>query len=692
MDFEKGTYFATFGLLGTASWSTDNYSGSCFQAHSEGFYDVTGLAYDPNCTNWDTSLQALITGGLPANGALGGSASFVCASQALSSLVGNPMGADTNLFSWTITWSMTPTPANLGVVVTIPTYNSWRPTGGRTEKEIGTSFPSNSPNVLAIQAQLVDMDTGMPSYLIPDKVTFTLADVSREPGVAMNWPEQAAATTDPDMTFDCALNLSPGETTIKVDSTDCFKDFETTGTQLEFDPDYNFTPVVATLSPHDWGGWATLNVSAMVAGVAYQGSLASNPHNANILLPERQPNSFIADTWKNANGIPLNTHDDSDGEIDLTSVGDGLTLYEEYRGFYMGCFDNPSAYPQPEATRGALCQHVEGDPKRKDLFIANLASADAGIMQFQVDTNIKVHFRGLSLSELGGNEHDGAYERVINFNHSQGAHEVDQHALVIDMGTLQGTSAAINTPSVVSSCPSPFMIEQLLDCRPGLPKEIQSVTMGRFFEVQDLDATNTSWVQTVTHELGHAADVYHHGDIDHLEFWTTVDGGGYAVQTLDANENAAGAPIPIHVLAEDVDPNSPFVELPLTLSPPSEKNPKDSQGHAIPGFFVYVGNAVCGNTVVMNGQHSGDVYSAMRYTNAHAYIPSGFPNIRYWVNEENLGYELTDHPGGTGVNAPGTLPRVRYGDAYSGRGNDASDIDINDSHTAVLKPAQVCRP
>jgi hypothetical protein len=71
------------------------------------------------------------------------------------------------MFSWTITWSMTPTPANLNLVVTIPSYSTWRPTGGRTEKEVGVNPTSLSPNVLGVRAQLMDKDTGMPSYLIP---------------------------------------------------------------------------------------------------------------------------------------------------------------------------------------------------------------------------------------------------------------------------------------------------------------------------------------------------------------------------------------------------------------------------------------------------------------------------------------------------------------------------------------------
>jgi hypothetical protein len=89
--------------------------------------------------------------------------------------------------SWTVTWSLTPTPHNFDLVVTIPNYQTWRPAGGKTEKDIGTD-PVSGLGVLELRVQLIDKDTGAPSTLVPDKLTFKLADVSHEPGVSMNWP------------------------------------------------------------------------------------------------------------------------------------------------------------------------------------------------------------------------------------------------------------------------------------------------------------------------------------------------------------------------------------------------------------------------------------------------------------------------------------------------------------------------
>jgi len=74
----------------------------------------------------------------------------------------------------------------------------------------------------------------------------------------------------------------------------------------------------------------------------------------------------------------------------------------------------------------------------------------------------------------------------------------------------------------------------------------------------------------------------------------------------------------------------------------------------------------------------------MRYDSAEAYIPSGFPNVRYYPVNEITGQHLTDTPTGTGVNdathPTGLGPLSRYGDADvpHNRGNCLSQINVND--------------
>ena len=683
LNFEKGTYIASVGLVGEASWDTDNYSGPCIQSSSgSGFYDGTGLSYDPSCVGFDPSLLSLISGHLPASGALSGSASYVCPSQALGGLGGFPMASDTNSFSWTVTWSMTPTPLNVNLIVTIPRFDTWRPSGGRTEKEVGLQPGTNTPNSLTFTAQLFDKDSGAPSYLAVDKMTFTLADVSREPGVAMNWPPQATATSDPDLTFDCAFNLLPGGN--KIDSQDCTSENlnKLSGTQLEINPG-SAQPVSATLSPHDWGGWATLNVTAVVAGTAYQGSLQTDLGNPNILIPKRQSGSLVADSWK-AGRVQDGVSDSDDSEDDPKGdgqKGDGFTLYEEYRGFYMGCSDN-SAPPQEEGASGATCQHVEGDPSTKDFFVVDdKVGADDGISLFQFASGLNVHFLGLKPEEVAP---AGPGYRTINFNHAAAPHVVPQHAVVLQWGTNDNWSKS----QVVNTDDYPCF-DGSHSC-PSLPKHIDRIEIAPSYKFSNLTAGYAAQKAVdVAHELSHSVDVWHHGDIDHKEFWT------YDPNTK-TNLTSSG---PISILLEDSDLNStdpadltPADLLLLGLNQINDDNPKDNNGNLIPGRWVYVGNAICGGKLTMHGQHSGDQLSIMRYDNAEAYIPNGFPNVRIWIGPgaEPSGVDLTDHPAGTGVNDPNRKPRPRYGDAFTGRGNDRSQISVNDLSSEISKAVLLC--
>ena len=582
----------------------------------------------------------------------------------------------------TTTWSLTPA-TDLDVLVTIADYDTWRPTGGLNEKETGIDPITNKFNYLVIHAKLVQKNTGQEVSFSPGKWTFSLVQVSHEPGVAMNWPAKASAGRQADMTFDkqaCATPLgcepvSPNQIFTITPSDPNFPNGDTTAELIPSDASI-YSSVTILLSPHDWGGWATLNVTATVGSEQILGHLelptplASNANETDILLPQRQAGSFVADSWKSGK-VPLSTLDEDDSENKPSNeaghTGDGLTLYEEYRGFYMGC-TNSQTPPLPEGSGG--CQHVEGDPLRKDLFIVDEIPtiANGGVAMFKQTSTLNVHYLDMTLDDIGAadSKDPGAY-RAINFNHSAAPHEkVDQHALLIGLGEQTGYSFARGGP--------------------GLPKQVDLVLIES--DYQDLLGISQKYIDAfVAHELAHGVNVHHHGDIDGNKWWYLDSQGNVHEQDTDSNDN----PIPstdmqILVMPENQDPASPAKFL----------IPNKDLGLGN-GRFVYVGNNLCGNTVVMHGQHSGDVSSYMRYDSAAAYIPAGFPFVRFWIVEP-FGLKLTDHPTGTYVNDANRKPRPRYGDAYGGdgtqnsqRGNDFSQIDVNDNNTAIVKPDQrVC--
>ena len=97
----------------------------------------------------------------------------------------------------------------------------------------------------------------------------------------------------------------------------------------------------------------------MSDGSKLVGHLEGDTAQEDIRLPLRSEQSLIADVWKQNHGV-AGMADINDNESDPAGdghPGDGLSLYEEYRGFIIDG------------------QHVEGNPNKKDYFILNRAGA-----------------------------------------------------------------------------------------------------------------------------------------------------------------------------------------------------------------------------------------------------------------------------------------------------------------------------
>jgi hypothetical protein len=710
----------TTTTAGAPGSTTDTITGSGFTAKGAGNLGAV-LSFDPtHCTYSmivDTFFNPFIEDGQATDGEWGPSlgpngsppnapiwlyplptsGTTLTGSNTFDSPVGGFNGGPYPV-TWTITWTLTPAPDALAVLVTIPNYDSWRPTGGKTEKDTGIIPGGEDFNLLEIQAQLVFKNNLQPTPFAPDKMTFSLVDVSHVPGVVMNWPRLGDGTTDPDMTFEskACFGIPP-----PAGGGYCSSPFNTgftitDGKKADIVPPDLLLPFATAilLSPHDWGGWATLNVTATVGNQMIQGylqlppPLVSDPNETDILLPQRQAGSFIANVWKNQHGIPLGTSDMDDSESnptgDPTSLGDGFTLYEEYRGFYMGCSDN-QALPGPELTNISEnpkptavtpCQHVEGDPKTKDFFVVDEMGVSEGIGQFAFGSRLNVHWFGLKPDEISP-------DRVINFNHAGAPHlEQDQHAVLIKVADVD---------AAVSDSPI------------GPPKFVDVVRIVPLYS--GLTPSDSLWldmVHDVAHELGHSVGVDHHGDIDlGARFWTADESVPPKIfeQAVDDNNKPVGLRREIRVLQEDQDPSS-LVAIGIDAA---EMDLIDDQGKPTPGRVVWIGNGICSLTGdgKLSGQHSGDVLSFMRYNVAEAYVPEGksISGTRMWASEsEVVGFDLTNHPVGTGVNAPGRYPRSRYGDAYAAdgserkrRGNDSAQIIVNDNSPQNLRPVQpVC--
>jgi hypothetical protein len=649
-----------------------------------------------------------IQGPLPANGLLlTGSASV----SYLSLVLGDPG-------TWTLSWTLNPI-FDVDLWVTIPTYQSWRPTGGQSETDTGLDN-SGQPNLLQIQALLVDKTTKQPVDFVPDNVNFSLVQFSSEPGVSMNWPVKNALST-PDLTFD-KNQPKNAKFTISPD-----------GTVADIAPTIpsNVLPTTIYLSPHDWGGWATLNVTATVGGLPIEGHLVSpappgGSTITDILLPQRQPGSHIADVWKSAHNISLTTPDTDDSETDPGGkpgcVGDGFTLYEEYRGF----MENR--------------KHIEGDPSSKDFFIVNDIGADSepGIFLFTGTTGLTVHkdlrddeaqtsprpeleVTGVSDTPQGIiiNVENVAGRPRMNFNVNEAQLETPQYGVLLrtcsnvylpsrevpntldaifsgDGGETiyqnQSTTADPAHPDHAHPAIDDFICIQPPDS-PGTinPTDTHNGTITRTDAVRQYDIA-------VAHELSHSIGVSHHGD--RLDEGTTKfnllfkedpqNTSGKAmflddstrVTLLDEKTSADQAPLMEQSLLQQAAQCLSYINSPTGIPPSLVAectytfvkllNPfTDDIDTNIPFKFT-VG--------LPQGKHSGDDQCWMRYPFANIYPKIGDPTTYYLIppGTEPLGATLCFSPTGTGVNASTHIPQSRFGDARSGRGACHSWVCVND--------------
>lgn len=635
-------------------------------------------------------------------GSLSGSNSVQAPSNILATT-----GPDTNAdASWTVSWNLTPLPPNFDVIVTIPGYDTWRPTAGMSETDL-----AGATNLLTIQAKLVNKGTNQIATVVPDKWSFSLVGVSNEPGVAMNWPSMTdridPLNSPPDLSFNKQINsaINPNLTTSSKD-------------QLAeiLNPSQTLSPQQAqvALVPFDWGGWATLNVTATVFGTPIKGhlQLASGQNVTDILVPERQPGSNIADKWKTDNNVPLSTPDSDDSEVDPQGrsdcVGDGFTLYEEYRGF---------------VENG---KHIEGDPNSKDFFVLNEIGADAepGIFLFTSLTGLTVHkdiqqnevemtVRHTPLPDQQGNP-------LINFNIGQGAFEVQQHGVVLR------TCDEINGGLTVWPNAGPTVGNQVFGphAQPGTtdficlqerdavgtlnPDNTHIGITGTTGSITPLDALQQYDVG-VAHELLHSVGVLHHGDRNDEGIST------FTLLFPTDPRNTTGQPL-FQLAAQNVrilDEQTGQDEAANLWNWILAQAQQCDNLNANPGAFPPSVANLCATlkTALTNpltgqldsfwdqtlwvgepqGKHSGNDQCVMRYPFANAY-PSVAPLVGVPVfytvpdGSEPLGFNLCTSPAGTGINDPSRQlpkdhPQPRYFDARSGRGACQTWICVNDFYS-----------
>lgn len=272
-------------------------------------------------------------------------------------------------------------------------YETWVPHGGPDQSLPGT-------NHLVVTAVLRMPGTTAPPPVRKARFRFELVEGSKEPGLCLNAPSPAEAHQHYDLQFASAGTVDPSANRVQHVTEDLA------------------TEASVVLFCYDYGAFAQLRVTAITdTGEEIPAHVEGEPDTPTLRLPQDENHNRVADAWERAQGtwgkIQDPAWDGADEPNDHEVPGDGISLYERYRGFRFG---------QTHERLAARRKHVfVYDPD--GLVHSNLDS----VMSFAAASGLEVRF--VEDETWTGPGPAGSDKRVVNFNTSGFGHAVDQHAL-----------------------------------------------------------------------------------------------------------------------------------------------------------------------------------------------------------------------------------------------------------------------
>jgi hypothetical protein len=311
---------------------------------------------------------------------------------------------------------------------------------------------------------------------VPAPITFTLEECSTEPGECLNSPKGGGTEKDLFLHRDQDAGLKyPGGSDIRCQ------------TATTRNPHISYSVNVAC---EDFGGHTKIMATApdcvQLKYGLQNGKVAVVECAKNLVnLPRDDNGNDIADAYEeaqNKKGVNPDEDPEVEPEGNANADGDGLSAYEEYRGF--------------------RCQgvHKRTSWTKRDLFIYNPNGYD--ISTFADISGIACHL-------IDEDEHND--ERVLNFDYKS-HHVVEEHAVDIKEESIVGTTAKNPKTKQVYTAEDLAKIGRkgasgFTTPRRGPPRYVHHIA---------IDPNNVAFAgypldKVVGHELGHAVGMKHHG-------------------------------------------------------------------------------------------------------------------------------------------------------------------------------------
>jgi len=354
----------------------------------------------------------------------------------------------------TMTYTVSNNPSQQPEAEIIPPgeYASWVPKAGEDEQKPG--------NTIKVKARVHKKGDPKTPFYKKAKFKFQLVDVSKEKGVCLNWPDDKNSTDGFDLKIDPDSNKS-----LKV-----------AGDGQSAESPMGLNESTVTITSHDWGAYGKLRVTVMFDdGTGDTAHVLGDRSKQALTIPKDDNGNHIADFWEKhypGGSSDAKADDDIDPRGDDKCQGDGLSLYEEYRGFRV---------------QG---KHIQTSPIEKDLFVRDDDNLGLG---YFAQSGLTVQ---LIKDDEYGSESGADNLWVINFNRGF-ATCGQQHILKIVNSNLIGDYGITN-----------------MRTGPGSPKNVTGAIEINVAKCKKISAQKLK--STIAHELAHGCGVWHHGDSDYI--------------------------------------------------------------------------------------------------------------------------------------------------------------------------------
>jgi hypothetical protein len=200
-------------------------------------------------------------------------------------------------------------------------------------------------------------------------VKFTLYDISNEPGICLNSKERDKSL---DMGFD-SVWVNDNHYTITQENE---KELVAERTSLELNNE-----LTVSIKCFDYGGSTKLKAELLINN-EWKPAVAKDGFENFISIPIDKDNDKIADKWEADNEVSSLAPDSDEDKLPFTGeVGDAITLFEEYRGFF---------------TLDPDRKHTRTNPNKRELFVIDMDGlfsvpawmAASDIMAYRLDNSM----------------------------------------------------------------------------------------------------------------------------------------------------------------------------------------------------------------------------------------------------------------------------------------------------------------